>query len=108
MTGSSRYTDCKTAVLPPEPGVQKTAAGTDAGTAYLLPRTSPSAALTAPLARHRVAPGDRLDLIAFRYLGDPGAAWRICDANAALDPEDLVGPDAVDTTVVIPVPQPGA
>lgn len=105
MTGSSRYADCATAVLPPEPGLPETAGG-GASTAYLLPRTPPPAA-PAELARHRVAPGDRLDLIAFRYLGDPAAAWRVCDANAALDPEDLTGPDAVDTTLVIPVPQPG-
>jgi nucleoid-associated protein YgaU len=39
---------------------------------------------------HRVAAGDRLDLIAFRFYQDPEQFWRICDANRALLPDDLV------------------
>jgi hypothetical protein len=39
---------------------------------------------------HRVAAGDRLDLIAFRFYQDPEQYWRFCDANRALLPEDLV------------------
>ena len=38
---------------------------------------------------HLVADGDRLDLLAHRYLGDPELFWRICDANRALRPEEL-------------------
>jgi nucleoid-associated protein YgaU len=38
---------------------------------------------------HLVADGDRLDLLAHRYLGDPELFWRICDANGALRPEEL-------------------
>ena len=34
--------------------------------------------------------GDRLDLIAAKYLGDPLIFWLICDANGAIDPNDLV------------------
>jgi hypothetical protein len=37
-----------------------------------------------------VAPGDRLDLLAFRLYGDPTQYWRLCDANRALWPPDLV------------------
>ena len=37
-------------------------------------------------------PGDRLDLITARTLGDPEQFWRICDANDALDPDDLAEP----------------
>jgi hypothetical protein len=33
--------------------------------------------------------GDRLDLLAFRYLGDPEQFWRICDTNLALLPDEL-------------------
>jgi hypothetical protein len=102
VTGISRYAGCPTAVLT----ATGPAAGTDVGTAYLLPRV-PSQVPAVPQGRHLVLPGDRLDLIAFRHLGDPGAAWRICDANAALDPEDLVGPGAVGTALIIPSPQPG-
>jgi hypothetical protein len=38
---------------------------------------------------HLVMEGDRLDLLAFRYLGDPEFFWRICDTNLAMRPEDL-------------------
>ncbi|WP_203736299.1 hypothetical protein [Catellatospora chokoriensis] len=54
------------------------------------------------LIRHRVRADDRLDLLAARYLGDPCAYWHICDANAALDPDALVGPAAEGSTILIP------
>jgi hypothetical protein len=41
------------------------------------------------LAQHVVAPGERLDLIAGRYLGDPTQFWRICDANGVMRPDEL-------------------
>jgi len=37
-----------------------------------------------------VTAGDRLDLIANRVLGDSEEFWRICDANNAMYPFDLV------------------
>ncbi len=105
MTG--RYTRCQTAVLATDPALaSRPGAGDDVGVAYLLPRAVP---MTPPtlLARHRVEPGDRLDLLAAHYIGDPDAAWRIADANTALDPDELVGPDAVDRSLLVPAPQPG-
>jgi hypothetical protein len=39
---------------------------------------------------HQVAPLERLDQIAYRYYRDPERFWRICDANVALWPPDLV------------------
>jgi nucleoid-associated protein YgaU len=42
-----------------------------------------------PHARHLVKAGDRLDLLAQHYYGDPLLAWRIADANRALDPAQL-------------------
>ncbi len=38
---------------------------------------------------HVVARGERLDRIAFRYFRDPEQFWRLCDANAALRPDEL-------------------
>jgi hypothetical protein len=38
----------------------------------------------------RVNQGDRLDLITYRIYKDPEQFWRICDANLALLPEELV------------------
>jgi nucleoid-associated protein YgaU len=34
--------------------------------------------------------GDRLDHIAFRFYSDPERFWRICDANEATWPDELV------------------
>jgi hypothetical protein len=60
--------------------------------AYLARRLvpKPDAANVAILARHVVKQGDRLDLIAAKYLGDPLLFWLVCDANGALAPDELV------------------
>lgn len=39
---------------------------------------------------HLVMEGDRLDLLAQRYYGDPQKYWLICDANDTVFPEDLL------------------
>lgn len=44
----------------------------------------------ATVAQYTVKRGDRLDLIAAKYLGDPLIFWLICDANAAIGPNELV------------------
>jgi hypothetical protein len=59
---------------------------------YLVRRfvPQPGAPNFATVARHSVRQGDRLDLIAAKYLGDPLVFWIICDANGAIRPHDLV------------------
>jgi hypothetical protein len=47
--------------------------------------------------------GDRLDLIASRTLGDPQQYWRICDANNAMNPDDLTAMPGL--RVPVPYPQ---
>ncbi len=49
-----------------------------------------------------VTEGDRLDMIAARTLGDPEQFWRICDANNAMDPFDLVAEPGDVLRVTIP------
>jgi nucleoid-associated protein YgaU len=39
---------------------------------------------------HLVVQGDRLDNIAHRYYKDPERFWRICDANLAMWPDELL------------------
>jgi len=39
---------------------------------------------------HSVVQDDRLDLLAFTFYRDPEQFWRICDANLALRPDDLL------------------
>ena len=70
---------------------------------YWRRRILPSGA-TPALAVHPVSAQDRLDLVTARYLGDPTAFWQVADANAALDPDALVGPDAEGTLLLIPIP----
>lgn len=60
------------------------------GVAILRRREIPPPSTFAVVAEHVVAEGDRLDLIAAQYFGDPDQAWRICDANGALDPDELL------------------
>jgi hypothetical protein len=50
-----------------------------------------------------VTEGERLDLIAARFFGDPEHFWRICDANNAMNPFDLT--DGIGQRLRIPVPQ---
>jgi hypothetical protein len=60
--------------------------------AYLARRIvpQPGAPNFATINQYTVHQGDRLDLIAAKYLGDPLMAWLICDANGAMRPHDLV------------------
>ncbi len=63
----------------------------------------PGAPNFATVAQHTVKQGDRLDLIAAKYLGDPLMAWLICDANGAIRPGDLV--ETPGTVLDITTPQ---
>ena len=47
------------------------------------------------LGWHRRADGERLDLIAYRYLRDPAGFWRLCAANDVLMPDALAGRELV-------------
>ena len=99
MTGHSRYQGLPVATVVVDDGT-----GGLREVAYLLTRTPPDPAAIPVAAWHRAVPDDRLDLLAARYLGDPRAAWRICDANLALDPDELTGPAAEGRIIAIPVP----
>jgi hypothetical protein len=66
---------------------------------YKLLRLTPDAPA---LQMHSVVQEDRLDLLAFTYYRDPEQFWRICDANLALRPDDLL---QVGAQVEIPLVQ---
>lgn len=51
---------------------------------------------------HRVIDGERLDLISYQSYKDPEQFWRICDANLAMLPEELV--EEPGRRLLIPVP----
>jgi hypothetical protein len=71
---------------------------------YLRRRELPDPRDVRPLAVHTVAQGDRLDLLAARYLGDPTASWQLADANAALDPDELTEPGTEGDRLTVPFP----
>jgi hypothetical protein len=75
---------------------------------YLRRRFVPPPERFALLQEHTVADGDRPDNLAAHYLGDPELWWRLCDANAAMHPEELV--EAVGRKLRITLPEgiPGA
>jgi hypothetical protein len=50
----------------------------------------PGAPNYSTVAQHTVRQGDRLDLLAANYLGDPLMFWLLCDANGAVRPNALV------------------
>jgi hypothetical protein len=41
------------------------------------------------LQEYTVVEGDRLDNVAAKFIGDPEQFWQICDANAAMRPDEL-------------------
>ena len=55
------------------------------------------------LAEVEVIQGERIDLVAYRTLGDPLAYWRICDANNAMDPQELT--EEPGFRLRVPLPQ---
>lgn len=93
----SRYDDVETTTLD-----VASADGTRRQVPYYRRRFPPEPHTSGSLPRHLVMPGDRLDLISYRYTGDPLGYWRICDANAALDPDALVDAEAVGTEIIVP------
>jgi nucleoid-associated protein YgaU len=70
---------------------------------YVRRRFCPQPEVLAVIAEHKVTQGERLDHIAARYLGDPELFWRICDANRALRPEELV--ETIGRRLVITLPE---
>jgi hypothetical protein len=70
---------------------------------YLCRRFVPSPTGFALLQLYTVVQGDRLDNITARFLGDPLQFWRVCDANAAMRPDDLT--ERIGRQIRITMPQ---
>jgi len=68
----------------------------------------PGAPNFATIAQYTVKQGDRLDLIAGKYLGDPLIFWLICDANGAIRPHALVETPGLVLQITTPQGVPGA
>ena len=75
--------------------------------AYLRRRFVPAPERFELLAEHVVTEGERLDNIAARYVGDPEQFWRLCDANGAIRPEELIETTGRRLRITLPEGIPG-
>ncbi|MFH8466793.1 hypothetical protein [Streptomyces sp. NPDC017991] len=94
---SSRYHDA-------EIGVHRQADGTEVRYVKrrLLPPLDQLDLLDDETRPHTVSSGDRPDLLAQRYFGDPAQWWQIADANPVLDPRELT--DEAGKVIEVPLP----
>ena len=67
----------------------------------------PGAPNFSTMAQHTVRQGDRLDLLAAKYLGDPLMFWLLCDANGAVRPDALVETPGAVLNIAMPQGVPG-
>lgn len=74
---------------------------------YVRRRFVPPEENFALLQEHRVVLGDRLDKLAAEYLGDPEQFWRLCDANGAIRPNELVETIGKRLRITLPEGIPG-
>jgi hypothetical protein len=96
---NSRYYLTKTARLVREDGTE---------VVYLRRRFVPRPERFAVVGEHVVSEGERLDLVAHQYLGDPEQFWRIADANGAVRPEELTEEPGRRLRITLPEGIPGA
>jgi hypothetical protein len=75
--------------------------------AYLARRLLPAAGTLASLGEHAVVDGDRLDTLAYRYLGDPELWWRIADGNVSPTLDELTSEIGRRLRVTQPAGMPG-
>ncbi len=59
------------------------------------------------LEEHVVTEGERVDTIAAQQVGDPEQFWRLCDANNAMQPEELAAPIGRRLRITLPEGIPG-
>jgi hypothetical protein len=74
---------------------------------YLKRRFVPAPENFTLLLEHVITEGERLDHIAAKHLGDPEQFWRLCDANGAIRPDELVEPVGRSIRITLPENIPG-
>lgn len=96
---TSRYYAVPTAVY-------TTADGTEIP--YLTRRFLPDPGSLTAVDSYQVKAGDRIDQVAYRFLGDPTQWWQLADANPALDPRQLTATPGQRLKVTLPGGMPSA
>jgi len=74
---------------------------------YVCRRFVPPPEAFALLQEHEVTQGERLDNITAHFLGDPEQFWRVCDANRAMRPEELIETIGRKLRITLPEGIPG-
>ena len=90
---TSRYNGIETATLTGDDGTP---------IVYLRRRIVPPPDRFMVIQVHLMKPGDRLDLLAAQFFGDPQQFWRICDANAVIDPDELSQSPGMRVRITLP------
>ena len=93
FVSQSRYNGVPLALLQRRPD--------EPGTVYVRRRFIPAPGSLTIFARHVAVALDRPDLLGAKYLGDALLYWRIADANAVVDPNELT--DTLGRRVDIPL-----
>jgi hypothetical protein len=76
-------------------------------TVFVRRRFVPSPERFATVKEHVVTEGERLDNITALHLGDPEQFWRVCDANAAMRPDELTETVGRRLRITLPEGVPG-
>jgi hypothetical protein len=74
---------------------------------YLRRRFVPSPARFATLQEHIVVQGERLDNLSAQLIGDPELFWQLCDANGAMQPDELTSVPGRAVRITLPEGIPG-
>ena len=69
---------------------------------YVSRRFLPDPATLTVIARYRVQQGDRIDVVAAAQIGNPLSYWQICDANLALQPDDVTAAPGTFIAITLP------
>lgn len=59
------------------------------------------------LREYTVVDGERHDMLAAQFLGDPEQFWRLCDANGVMRPEELTETPGQRIRITLPEGIPG-
>lgn len=95
---SSRYKNIPTATIESNDGQS---------IVYIRRRFVPKAEAFIVVQEHTVTEGERLDNIANKYIGDPERFWQLCDANNALNPDELTETTGRIINITLPEGIPG-
>ena len=93
FTPNSRYYSLKKAIYKGPDGRE---------TPYVTRRLLPQGSAMNNLVNYPVKSGDRLDLLAAYALGNSELYWKICDANNAMNPFEVI---ETGVTASISIPQ---